>query len=161
MHAVFAGARLERDRRRVLHICVGVRKTNCCKCLHANLDAITACVSLPRYVQGVILFDVSDKKWTLDLSSGAGSLKEGDTDNADLTLTMNDENFAKLVSGKLNPQQVRQNNCTRTVTPIVVVLVVAHTLHQVDTFRFGDSERPGSEMGAVLWCGLGHVSMGV
>jgi putative sterol carrier protein len=58
-------------------------------------------------MQGVILFDVGNQKWTLDLSSGAGSLKQGgDSESADLTLTMTDENFAKLVSGKLNPQQV-------------------------------------------------------
>lgn len=55
----------------------------------------------------MIVFDVSDKKWTLDLTSGTGSLKEGDADSADLTLSMTDENFEKLVSGKLNPQQVR------------------------------------------------------
>jgi putative sterol carrier protein len=56
-------------------------------------------------VQGVILFEVGSQKWTLDLSSGAGSLKQGEEGAPDLTLTMTDENFAKLVSGKLNPQQ--------------------------------------------------------
>lgn len=41
-------------------------------------------------LQGVILFDIGDKKWTLDLSSGNGSIKEGESDDedADVTLTM-------------------------------------------------------------------------
>ena len=113
IHAVFAGARgfnvTGCDVCASARSCASVRRANCYEPSRSKLplDAVTVGVSLHTDMQGVILFDVSDKKWTLDLSSGAGSLKEGDTDNADLTLTMNDENFAKLVSGKLNPQQVR------------------------------------------------------
>jgi putative sterol carrier protein len=59
-------------------------------------------------VQGVIVFDVGGLKWSLDLRSGTGTLTEGDAeDDPDLTLTTSHENFAKLVSGQLNPQQVR------------------------------------------------------
>lgn len=55
----------------------------------------------------MIVFDVGGKEWTLDLSSGAGSLGKGAAEEPDLVLTTNDANFEKLVSGKLNPQQVR------------------------------------------------------
>jgi SCP-2 sterol transfer family len=38
----------------------------------------------------VILFDIGDKKWTLDLSTGNGSIKEGESpdEEADVILTM-------------------------------------------------------------------------
>jgi putative sterol carrier protein len=67
-------------------------------------------------VQGIILFNVGGKEWTLDLSSGKGAVTEGQPDGVtpELTLTMTDETFAKLVAGKLNPQQVRlvqQRHC--------------------------------------------------
>ena len=52
------------------------------------------------------MFDVNGKKWTLDLTKGAGSVKEGEPDiKPDLTLTINDANFAQLVAGKLGAQQ--------------------------------------------------------
>lgn len=57
-------------------------------------------------VQALIVFSVGDNAWTLDLTSGAGHLSRGTSEDADLTLTMNDDTFQKLVSGKLNPQQV-------------------------------------------------------
>lgn len=58
--------------------------------------------------QGVILFCIGDRRWTLDLASGSGSVREGELEGEsapDLTLTMNDDTFSKLVSGKLAPQQ--------------------------------------------------------
>jgi hypothetical protein len=41
----------------------------------------------------VILFDIGDKKWTLDLSTGDGSIKEGapSEEEADVSLTMSGE----------------------------------------------------------------------
>ena len=54
------------------------------------------------------MFKVDDDDWTLDLREGKGSVAKGvPADKPDLTLTINDENFAKMVMGKLNPQQVR------------------------------------------------------
>lgn len=61
-----------------------------------------------------MVFKVDDSEWTLDLrpsdSDGwKGTLKEGgpvDSDKPDLTLTISDDNFVKLVMGKMGPQQV-------------------------------------------------------
>jgi hypothetical protein len=59
-------------------------------------------------LQGLVVFDIDGEKWALDLRSGDGSLAKGaPSDKPDLTLTMTDANFAQLVMGKLNPQQVR------------------------------------------------------
>ena len=61
-------------------------------------------------MQGLVLLKIDDEQWTLDLRAGGkGSLVQGaPEDKPDLTLTVSDENFAKLVMGKMNPQQVRQ-----------------------------------------------------
>lgn len=61
--------------------------------------------------QGLIVFDIDGEQWTLDAREGSGQLYQGRPkggDKPDLTLTLSDENFAKLVAGKLNPQQVCQ-----------------------------------------------------
>ena len=53
------------------------------------------------------MFKVEEDDWTLDLREGKGSVAKGvPSDKPDLTLTVSDENFAKMVMGKLNPQQV-------------------------------------------------------
>lgn len=53
------------------------------------------------------MFVIDGDKWTLDLREGAGSVTQGPPiDKPDLTLTISDENFAKMVMGKLSPQQV-------------------------------------------------------
>ena len=52
---------------------------------------------------------IDGTEWTLDLRPGEGKCYEGPPKGdatADLTLTISDADFAKLVSGKLNPQQV-------------------------------------------------------
>ena len=62
-------------------------------------------------VQGLVVFNIDGDQWTLDLrpESGSGSVKKGaSAEKPDLTLTISDENFVKLVMGKLNPQQVSQ-----------------------------------------------------
>jgi hypothetical protein len=62
------------------------------------------------------VFDVDGQQWTLDLREGEGSLTEGaPSEKADLTLTMSDANFAQLVMGKLNPQQVGEGEAARGV----------------------------------------------
>lgn len=54
------------------------------------------------------MFVIDGDHWTLDLREGAGTVTQGPPiDKADLTLTISDENFAKMVMGKLSPQQVR------------------------------------------------------
>lgn len=42
--------------------------------------------------------------WTLDLSVPGGQVTAGSLGKADCTITMQDENFVKLVTGQLNPQ---------------------------------------------------------
>lgn len=63
--------------------------------------------NLSRKVKGVVLFKIDNEEWTLDLSEGGkGDLYQGPPkEKPDLTLTMSDENFAKLVMGKLSAQQ--------------------------------------------------------
>jgi hypothetical protein len=60
----------------------------------------------------VIVFVVDDETWTLDSRDGQPpSVTRGGPPagaKPDLTLTMSDENFAKMVMGKLSPQQVRR-----------------------------------------------------
>lgn len=55
----------------------------------------------------------ADSEWTLDLRQGkTPSVSEGPpADSPDLTLTINDDNFAKLVAGKLGQQQVCCTAC--------------------------------------------------
>ncbi len=67
--------------------------------------------SLCTIPQGIVVFKIDDAEWTLDLRPEATGerLYEGPPkeDKADITLTVTDANFAQLVMGKLNPQQVR------------------------------------------------------
>ena len=58
--------------------------------------------------QGLVLFKIDDEEWTLDLRSGKGKVSKGGPgdDKPDLTLTISDDNFVKLVMGKIGPQQV-------------------------------------------------------
>lgn len=60
------------------------------------------------HLQSLVVFKIEDgDEWTLDLRSGSGSLAKGPApEKPDLTLTISDANFAQLVMGKLNPQQV-------------------------------------------------------
>jgi len=54
-----------------------------------------------------VVFAIDGDNWTLDLREGSGSVKKGlPEDKPDLTLTISDENFARMVMGKLSPQQV-------------------------------------------------------
>jgi hypothetical protein len=67
-----------------------------------------SCPSATAGAQGLVVFVIDGDHWTLDLREGAGAVTQGPPiDKADLTLTISDENFAKMVMGKLSPQQVR------------------------------------------------------
>lgn len=64
---------------------------------------------LVKKVNGSYLFKITGpggitKKWLVDLKKGKGSLKEGDG-KADCTIVMSDNDFADMVSGKLNGQK--------------------------------------------------------
>lgn len=62
---------------------------------------------LVKRVKGVVVFKLTkpDSTWTLDLKTGAGSLKRAEpTGRADITITVADTDFAALAAGKLKPQ---------------------------------------------------------
>ncbi|KAI6652654.1 Non-specific lipid-transfer protein-like [Oopsacas minuta] len=65
---------------------------------------------LVKKVKGSYLFKITggpgglSKKWVVDLKNGNGSVKEGDG-KADCTIMISDDNFADMVSGKLNGQK--------------------------------------------------------
>lgn len=65
-------------------------------------------LSLVSKVKGVIKFDISSAgAWLVDLKNGKGSVKTATAaDKADLTITLSEENFLKMMDNKLNPQQV-------------------------------------------------------
>ncbi|MBI1908824.1 MAG: SCP2 sterol-binding domain-containing protein [Deltaproteobacteria bacterium] len=42
--------------------------------------------------------------WTIDLTTPGGQVSSGSSGKANCTVTMSDENFISLVTGKLNPQ---------------------------------------------------------
>ena len=55
-----------------------------------------------------MVFDIDGEKWTLDLRPGQRKVTQGAPEGKpDLTLTISDDNFVKLVSGKMGPQQAR------------------------------------------------------
>ncbi|KAK9833083.1 hypothetical protein WJX74_006708 [Apatococcus lobatus] len=61
-------------------------------------------------VKGLILFKIDGDEWTLDLrpETENGTISQGPPPEGfkpDLTLTINDDNFVKLVNGKIGPQQ--------------------------------------------------------
>jgi len=56
-------------------------------------------------VKGVYQFNLGDEKWTVDLKTAPGSVKEGPVDKADCTLTIAKVDFLDMAAGKLNGQQ--------------------------------------------------------
>lgn len=65
--------------------------------------------NIVKKVNGVIAFKVKGAEgkegvWLVDVKNGSGSVKFGSTDKADTTLSMNDDDFVGLMTGKLNPQ---------------------------------------------------------
>jgi len=64
----------------------------------------------PSYVQkvgGVLFFKIGSKSWTIDLKNAPGSVKSGPpSGSADCTITVDEENFIKLMTGQANGQQL-------------------------------------------------------
>jgi SCP-2 sterol transfer family len=81
------------------------------QCLHSGSSATALThmgmlYSPDTIMQGLVVFNIDGDLWTLDLRSSPGSVSKGSpADKPDLTLTISDDNFVKLVMGKLNPQQ--------------------------------------------------------
>jgi putative sterol carrier protein len=71
------------------------------KSLESNKEELT------RRVKGVVLCNIDGAQWTIDLRVDHGDVYEGAPKDCspDLTLTISDDNFVKLVMGKLNQQQ--------------------------------------------------------
>jgi len=62
---------------------------------------------LVQMFKGVALFKIDGKEYLLDLKNGSGKVYfdgESGGPKADVTLTMSDDVFVKLASGKLQPQ---------------------------------------------------------
>jgi len=90
------------------------------KQLEANLAGPDG-EELVKRVKGLVVFKIDGAEWTLDLrvaeegaaaaspsAAAGGRVREGppaEGEAADLTLTIKDDDFVKLVAGKLNPQQ--------------------------------------------------------
>ena len=58
-------------------------------------------------INAIYQFDIKGPTggtWTVDLTQPGGKVTEGAGPNPNCTVTMEDENFVKLVSGQLNPQ---------------------------------------------------------
>lgn len=63
---------------------------------------------LVNKIKGVFKYEITNKAgkkktWVVNLKEGKGSVKEGDG-TADCTITIKDEDFVQLVTGKLNAQ---------------------------------------------------------
>ena len=67
---------------------------------HVTPDAVNK-------VKGVYLFKITGgKNWTIDLKNGTGSVKEGEQGTPDCTITIADQDFVNLITGKANGQQL-------------------------------------------------------
>ncbi|KAL4852964.1 Non-specific lipid-transfer protein [Chlorella vulgaris] len=61
-----------------------------------------------KKIKGIVVFVIDGTRWTLDLREGKGTLAKGsppESEKADITLTIKDADFVRLVMGKLGPQQ--------------------------------------------------------
>ena len=69
--------------------------------------------ALVSKVNGVFEFDLAAngkrQSWTVDLKSQTPSVKTGKQGTPNVTLSMNDEDFVALMTGKLNPQNAFMN----------------------------------------------------
>lgn len=77
------------------------------KAIFGQIEAnIKADPSLVDKIKGVYQFNIADEKWTVDLKTAPGSVKEGPAEKADVTLTLpSRDDFFAMATGKLNGQQ--------------------------------------------------------
>ena len=91
------------------HILCVISATQKRRCLTVS-GYLSRALCQPRLTaQGLVVFNIDGEQWTLDLRTGSGKAYKGTPENdekPDLTLTISDDNFVKLVLGKLGSQQV-------------------------------------------------------
>merc|ERR1712054_110673 len=66
--------------------------------------------SLLKKIAGVYRFKITGngttKTWTVDVKNAPGGAKEGEEGKADCTVTVSDEDYVNLITGKANGQQL-------------------------------------------------------
>jgi (3R)-3-hydroxyacyl-CoA dehydrogenase / 3a,7a,12a-trihydroxy-5b-cholest-24-enoyl-CoA hydratase / enoyl-CoA hydratase 2 len=70
-------------------------------------EGVAANPALADKIKASILLVISGHNVLLDFKSKPAQVVEGAAEKADCTLTIDDDNFVSLASGKLNPQTVR------------------------------------------------------
>ena len=72
---------------------------------------IAANPALISQIGGVYQFNVTGKdgkvtSWTVDIKNGKGGVTQGAAPKADCTLTVSEDDFVGMMTGKLNSQQL-------------------------------------------------------
>lgn len=62
--------------------------------------------SVVQKIGGVFHFNVNGKSWTVDVKNGAGSVSQGAPAKADCTITVGEQDFVDLMTGKSNGQKL-------------------------------------------------------
>jgi len=67
--------------------------------------------SLVQQIGGIYQWEITksgspSQFWTVDLKNGKGNVAQGKTDKADCSLTVGDDDFVGMMTGKLNSQQL-------------------------------------------------------
>ena len=74
-----------------------------------------------------MVFIIDGEKWTLVLTPGERKVFKGEPEGKpNLTLTISDENFVKLVMGKMGPQQVCPSNALVGTSSAVLHCTAQH-----------------------------------
>jgi len=89
----------------------GSKKSGAAAVFQELSNRISSNPGLVQQIGGVYQFDVSTKdgkstSWTVDLKNGKGNVAEGKAEKAECTLTVGEDDFIGMMTGKLNSQQL-------------------------------------------------------